>query len=38
MLEIREWIAFETIEADDERRAYEDAGKNVEPSEPIEDY
>jgi hypothetical protein len=35
--EIHEWIVFETIEAADEREAYENAGKNVEPSEPIDD-
>ncbi len=37
MYEIKEWIVFEKIEAEDERQPYEDATKNVEPSEPIED-
>lgn len=37
MYEIKEWIVFELMEADDERAAYEDAQKNVESTEPIED-
>ncbi len=38
--EIEEWIIHERMEADDERKAYEQAqedAKNVEPTEPIED-
>jgi len=34
--EIREWIVFERMEADDEREAYENAQRNAEPTEPIE--
>lgn len=30
-------IAFEIIEAEDEREAMENAQKNAEPTEPIED-
>ncbi len=30
-------MAFERIESDDEREAYENANKNVDPSEPAED-